>query len=298
MKKLIVILSLILIMALLPVAGCASTNKSTAQDRYLPTEPMPAPTTEGSMFNFGGDDAGTTTHTAAYGDYDEQSTADMERRIVKTGYMSLVVDDVEKSLDEISTIASGLGGYVVSSNKNEGDETVKGNIAIRVPADKYDEAISQLRDIAVQVPNESTDTQDVTEEYMDLSARLKTLEATEVQYLELLKKAETVEDMLKVQQALTNVRQDIEVTKGRIQYLERTSDMSLINISLSEEASFHEEGWQPLEILKSAVRGLATFGQVLINILIWIAVFIPLWAIIGVVVWLILRRRKKMKANQ
>ena len=298
MKRIILIISILTVVVLLPIVGCASrpTSQISVMEEGLIAPAPPAPM-EPSAVGFPSPMAESDEHMGKGTSTSYDGATDIERRIIKTGYMTLIVENVENSLDEISALAAQLGGYVVSSNKSEGNEIVRGNIAIRVPAEKYDEAISELRELAIQVPDESTDTRDVTEEYIDLQARLGTLEATEAQYLEILKKAETVEDILKVQDALSRVRQDIEQTKGRIQYLERTTDMSLINISLREQATFSENGWEPFEILKSAVRGLATFGKVLLNILIWIVVFIPLWAVIGVIVWLILRRRKKMKAQ-
>ncbi|MCJ7655979.1 MAG: DUF4349 domain-containing protein, partial [Dehalococcoidia bacterium] len=150
-----------------------------------------------------------------------------------------------------------------------------------------------LRKLAVKVTNKSTDSQDVTEEYTDLQAQLRNLEATEAQYLELLKKAETVEDTLKVYQQLSNVRSEIERIKGRIQYLERTSDMALIEVSLQKTQPIDGTGWTALETLKSAIRGLAAFGKALANIVIWLAIFSPVWIIILVVVLYFTRWRKK-----
>jgi hypothetical protein len=294
MKKIILIISILMVLVLLPAIGCASSSvsKDAINGGFAPAVPAAPPPMGMPDYATGSSESMGKGIPEEYG-----GSIDIERKIIKTGYMTLVVDDVEKSLDEISSLASELGGFVVSSNKSEGIDIISGNIAIRIPAQKYDEAVSKLRQLAIQVPDESTNSEDVTEEYIDLKSRLGTLEATEAQYLELMKKAETVEDILKVQDALSRVRQDIEQIKGRMQYIERTSDMSLINISVREQATFQESGWEPLEILKTAVRGLATFGKVLVNILIWLAVFIPLWAIIGVIVWLVIRRRKKLKSQ-
>jgi hypothetical protein len=142
------------------------------------------------------------------------------------------------------------------------------------------------------VPNESTNSQDVTEQYTDLQAQLRNLEATEAQYLELLKKAETVEDTLKVYQQLSNVRSEIERIKGRIQYLERTSDMALIEVNLQKTQPIDGTGWSALETLKSAVRGLINFGKVLAIVVIWLAIFSPVWIIVLVVVLYFTRWRK------
>ncbi len=173
---------------------------------------------------------------------------------------------------------------------------MRGNIAVRVPDNKFEEALSELRNLAVRVRSESTGSRDVTEEYVDLKSRLKNAEATESQYLEILEKATNVEDILRVHERLSQVRREIEQLKGRMQYLERTSSMSLISVNLRPEAStkpLASAGWSALEILKSAVRGIVTFGQWLVAALIWLVIFSPVWGIAGFIYW---RRRKKKAA--
>jgi hypothetical protein len=215
-----------------------------------------------------------------------------ERRIVRTGYLTLEVKDITNSIAEISNLARQLDGYVVSSNKQGGEDTVTGRISIRVPVERFDEALGKLKKLAVDVPSESTEGRDVTEEYSDLKAQLRNLEATEAQYLELLKKADKVEDILKVQRELSNVRGQIERVKGRIQYLERTSDMALIEVTLQQTKPLGETGWSALKTLKSAASGLVIFGKFLVDMLIWIALFSPIWVPVVVLVWYFRKRRK------
>lgn len=153
---------------------------------------------------------------------------------MRTGDMSLVVADVMTAIERIINLAEGYEGYVVSSNSwREGDRLV-GAIAIRVAAERFDDAIRALRELAVEVNSESTSSKDVTEEYIDLSARLHNLEASEEQLLELMKQAGKVEEILEVQRELSKTRGEIEQTKGRMQYLEQTSSTSLINVRLDQ----------------------------------------------------------------
>ena len=157
-----------------------------------------------------------------------------DRMIVRTGNMALVVEDVSVAIEQITSMASRLTGYVVSSNVWQDRERLYGSISIRVPAERFDEAIKTLRALAVDVTTETTNSQDVTEEYTDLTSRLKNLKATEAQLLKILEKAEKVEDILAVQRELTDIRGQIEQTQGRMQYLERTAASSLISVSLQQ----------------------------------------------------------------
>jgi len=279
-KLLKILIPILVILGLVLAAGCAKA-------------PAPAPSPPGAAMPaapglFKNDTYGGESSTAPA----ESGQADIDRKIVKTGYMTLQVNDITEAMTGIARVAKELDGYVVSSNKQGDKDITYGQISIRVPSDHFDEAFDRLRKLAVKVPNESTASQDVTEEYTDLQAQLRNLEATEAQYLELLKKAEKVEDMLAVQRELSNVRGQIEQVKGRIQYLERTSDMALIEVSLQKTQTIDGTGWNALETLKSAIRGLATFGKVLANIAIWLAIFSPVWIIILVVVLYFTRWRR------
>jgi len=217
-----------------------------------------------------------------------------ERMIVRTGEMSLVVEDVVDARDEIAQLAVRFDGYVESSQIWGEEQDMRGNISIQVADDRFDQALAELRELAVRITSESTNSRDVTKEYVDLQSRLRNAEATENQYLALLEKAEDVEDILRIYDSLSRVRSEIEQIKGQMQYLERTSSMSLISVHLEPVATAKplvRAGWSALEALKSAVRGLVIFGQVLGYIAIWLLIFSPVWgAILGIIYW---RRRRK-----
>jgi len=159
---------------------------------------------------------------------------DIERMVVRTGNMQLVVEDVRTTIDQITELTESLEGYVVSSKSWKEGERLIGAIVIRVPAEHFSYAMSVLRALAVEVDSESTFSKDVTEEYVDLSAKLSNLEVTEEQLLRLMEKAEKVEEILEVQRELSKTRGEIEQTKGRMQYLERTSETSLIEVLLKQ----------------------------------------------------------------
>ena len=276
MKKLcrvsmLIMLSLLLVL----ITGCAAKE-------VAPPAPPPSP---GIVREYTGGDRPQVAEG-------KPGEVDADRRIVRRGYMTLEVEDISQAISDIAAVATELGGYVVSSRKRGDENATHGRISIRVPADRFDEALDKLRKLAVNVPDESTESQDVTEEYTDLKAQLRNLEATEAQYLELLKKAKTVEDTLKVYQALSSVRGEIERVKGRIQYLERTSDMALIEINLQRTKPLGQPGWSALKTLESAVRGLAILGRVLADVAIWLVVFCPVWIPIAVVVIFLWRRRR------
>jgi hypothetical protein len=221
------------------------------------------------------------------------SPAADDRKIVRTGSLTMEVADISKSLDDIAAVAAQYEGYVVASNQRGDNDSPTGYISIRVPADKFNDALQKLKSLATKVTYENTNSQDVTEQYVDLQAQLKNYEATEAQYLELLKKAESVQDILDVQKELSNVRGNIERTKGRIQYIDRTADMSLIETNLLKSKPIGQSSWDVPGIFKAAVDGLVAFSKVLLYILIWLLVFSPVWIIVLIIVFVVIRRKRK-----
>ena len=156
----------------------------------------------------------------------------LERIIVRTVEATIVVTDVQGSMDWITAMARELGGWVVSTNRFEKH---RGFISFRVPAEALDTATARLREMAVEVKSEVSDSRDVTDEYFDLRARLDNQKATEEALLKLLGRAETVEAALRVQQTLTGVQEEVERLQGRIKLLEETSAFSLVSVNLELE---------------------------------------------------------------
>jgi len=233
MRKLIMIIGLLLVVTLLLPASCAKApaeeemmavvteaGRVVMEEEEMVVIERPPPAPEIIVQEMAMPKLGQTWAT--------------ERMIVRTGNMRLVVNDVRIAMDRITELAEDFDGYVVSSRRWQEDERLAGTIAIRVPAEHFDDVMRTLRGLAVDVIAEDTSSKDVTEEYVDLSAKLGNLEATEEQLLRLMEKAETVEDILAVQRELSKTRGEIEQTKGRMQYLERTSATSLIEVHLEQ----------------------------------------------------------------
>ena len=162
------------------------------------------------------------------------NTSTIDRMIVNNGNMTLIVEDIPDTLDEINNIAQGYNGYVVSSNNWKSGERIYGNISIRIPAQYFSDAMETIAQLAVEVSARNTSAQDVTEQYIDLSSRLSNLETTRDQLLAIMAEAEEIEDILAIQMQLTYIGEQIEQIKGQMQYLEQTSATSLITINLEQ----------------------------------------------------------------
>ena len=231
-----------------------------------------------------------------------------ERMIIWTGDVSLIVKDAEDSLEKVEAIAKDLGGYVVNSSSWYQDDQLRARLTIRVPSGEFDAAMARLKDLAIKVENRNVSTQDVTEEYTDLNARLRNLEATETELLELLtevrERTSKAEDVLAVHREVSNIRGQIEQVKGRMQYLEKMTAMATINIELIPDVLAKPivvAGWRPTGTAANALRTLVTTLQRIVEAAIWLIFYVlPTLVVIAIpffVLGMIWRRwRRKRKA--
>lgn len=230
--------------------------------------------------------------------------APQERLIIRTGNLSIVVVDTETAVSQIAQMVEENGGWVVSSNLYKYSDSAKtGDITVRVPADGYNSALNAMKALALEVTNESSSGQDVTDEYVDLASRLGNLEATADRVRGFLDETETVQEALAVNMELSRLEGEIEVIKGRMQYLSQSAAFSTISVHLTpDEMSQPIEvvGWRPEGVAKDAIESLLGALQGLTNFLIWLVIYVlPLLLIVGVPIWLFVRfvRRQRNKVE-
>jgi len=182
----------------------------------------------------------------------------------------------------------------VQSQSSGSDKYLTMNISFRVPSDRFEEALSGVQGMAKEVLSSAISGDDVTEEFVDLDSRRKTLEATRDRLRELLARAETVEDTLKVTQTLTEYQVEIDQITGRQKFLSQSAAMSTINLAVSPVPAIApivpEEGWQPVTIARDALRDLVVFGQVLMSMAIVLLIWSPVWGGLLLFCLFVLRR--------
>lgn len=190
------------------------------------------------------------------------TSTELERKIIYNVDIHLIVKDTDQAFGEIQRLVTEMGGFVSESNVWREDTFRRGTITVRVPAGQLEDALAQFRALALDVESENVDSQDVTEEYVDLEARLRNEQRTETELLELLaSRSETgkTQDILEVHRELSNVRAQIEQIDGRMRYLENLSAMATIQITVTPDALLQPiavAGWRPQGTARDAVRML------------------------------------------
>ena len=175
-------------------------------------------------------------------DKSQAETVPTERKIIRNADLSLEAALPEEAQQKISAIAESKGGFVVESQQSSSNSKVTirdvVTMTVRVPAAKFNESLEEIRKVASRVIVETVKGQDVTEEFVDIEARLKTKKALEAQFLEIMKQGKTVEDALNVQRELANVRGEIEQIEGRKRFLENQSSLSTIKIRIQTPSTY------------------------------------------------------------
>jgi hypothetical protein len=250
----------------------------------------------------------TAAGSGANYDEDVAPVDAVERLIIRNAWLDLVVPNTEDALTEIEDVTNEMGGFVVESSVYQSGESKRASIQIRIPAEKLDEALEHFRGMASEVRSENVSGQDVTDEYVDLQSRLRSKEATEAKLLEFLEEAEDTEAALAVYAELERIQTDIEVIKGRMQYLEQSAAMSAVSIELTPDELVQPieiGGWHPEGTLRDSVEALIRVLQFLVDALIVIVVVVlpvvvvifgPLVALFFII-RAIVRRRRARKAG-
>jgi len=168
----------------------------------------------------------------------QAATLAADRKIIRNADLTIETDSPTDGLRKITSIAEGHGGFVVTSEFKQNDSSGQSKatqtvtVVARVPSSQFNGALEQIRAAGNRVIQEKVSGQDVSEEYLDLEARIRTKKALETQFIEIMKRAGKVEDALSVQRELAEVRTEIEKLEGRRRFLENQASLSTINVTL------------------------------------------------------------------
>ena len=247
----------------------------------------------------GPDDNGTGS---SGGNGNEQRLYDAARPdllIIKTGTMDLQVKDVEVAANAAASAIKALGGYVSASQQTGDGDGLTASVTYRIPSDRWDAALTAMRALAIKIVNESTQTQDVTGQVVDLTARITNLKATEHALQGIMTKATKITDVLSVQAELTTVRGDIEQATAERQHLQEQASFSTLTVGLGLQPTaavvISQQKFDPKDQVDRATASLVDILQGLATAGIWFAiVWLPILVFLGilaVIAWVILRRR-------
>jgi hypothetical protein len=165
-------------------------------------------------------------------------TPSIDRKIIRNADITIEVDSTSEAQHRVTSIAEARGGFVVTSEAKQrqsvdpAQRATDFKLVVRVPEDQFGVALDEIKKLAINVPEEKATGQDVTEEFIDLEARIKTQKALEAQFLGIMKQAYKVEDALEVQRQIAEVRTEIERLEGRKRFIENRSSLATITVNI------------------------------------------------------------------
>ena len=216
-----------------------------------------------------------------------QLTNISERKISKNAQLEIKVKSLDDSMNFITQKTNSYSGYIVNSSSNtpNSDYEIKtANMSVRVPSDSLDEFLKEIKVHANETKHESIYTQDITEEYIDVKAKITSMESSEQRLKNLLDKTESVKEIVEVEKELSRLRAEIDSLKGRFKFIENSVVTSLVHIYMEEipnPVSINDPSWNTRDIALDAIKALSSFGQFLVSVIVFIFVFTPVWILIA-----------------
>ena len=173
----------------------------------------------------------TSQGPAGAGGYVPGALDTAQRQVISQASVSMEVDEVPAAVAQVRTTAESLGGFVGQLSSSGGPERQQSTMTIRVPQAEFFTALEHIKSLG-KVRSENVGSEDVTERFIDLEARLRSALREEESLLSLLDKANQVSEILTIERELSRVRSDIERDQGQLNFLERRVDLSTITVSL------------------------------------------------------------------
>lgn len=214
-------------------------------------------------------------------------------KLIKESYLVFETENIDETYNHIVSIIKKYEGYIQDDSAEKNSYRNTRRLIVRIPTNKFQNTIDDVSEKVDYFDSKETTLRDVTEEFIDLEARLKAKEELEKRYLDLLKKAKNVQELLEIERELSHIREEIEAKQGRLKYLQNKVSLSSINIEFykvnAESKVTKSYGSKMWQAIVSGFDGLSSFFLGILNI--WPLILII--AIVGLVIKRWLKKRNK-----
>jgi hypothetical protein len=220
----------------------------------------------------------------------------IDRMVIKNASLSISVSDTSTTLSQVGQLVTVEGGTITSQTTRAQDEKTFANLVIQVPPDRFEDMLAKLRDLrasGTRVLNDAVNAQDVTEQFIDLDAQYRNLQATRDAYQKLLDKATAVSDIITLTREVSSIQTQMDQIQGRQNVLKRGAQWSNISLSLAPVGTSVAQPSslpQPQQALGQAWNALLIGLRAVAVGLIWMAILLPLPALVLAIAWFSYRR--------
>jgi hypothetical protein len=301
--------------ASLAACGSSSGRSDDKAEATTSTEAAP-PMADSDAESKATADTATTNTSAAEepsqptsGIADTSTQADFQRQVIYTANLQMQVKDFASTRSAIDQMITSSGGYLLSFSESESSNQQRGSFKIKVPAKGFDSFIDAIDKLPDKKLSKSINGEDVTEEYADLTARLKAKEVAEARLLSFMENAKTSKDLVAFSNELAQVQEEIERIKGRMRFIDQNVEYSTINIDMyqnlsSEGAELADLDEKPSllttagDALHKSADIIVEVGKAIVIVAAFLLPLLPIIAIIILIIIIVKRRQKKTQSAQ
>jgi Domain of unknown function (DUF4349) len=299
--------TILLLSAVLMFAGCSFREKSGSADSALRSVATSGSPIQTNMVKEQAENRAVMQPVSLNDAVKSDSTtAAMERKIIRDADLTMEVPSTIETQRRVTSIAESHGGFVVTSEAKQREavepakRTLDIKLVVRVPSNQFGAALNEIEGLATNLTQRNVTGQDVTEEFIDLEARLKTQKALEIQFLEIMRQAKKVADALEVQSQIADVRTEIEKLEGRRRFLESRTSLSSITVNIQSPTpivvSTSGFGRSVREAISESIE---VASGILLFLVRFVIVMVPVFALLilpaGLVARFFIRRAKRFR---
>lgn len=287
---------------LLSACGASPTSAPAAPTSAAAATSAPAAMAAATAANRNVPAAATSVAQSSTSGVVPSNPAPVDRQIIKNAQLTMVVNSVDSAVVRLTGIASDVGGYLVGSRTFLEGSRKAAQVTLAVPVDNFESSLNLVRKVALTIENDLSSSNDVTEQFVDLQSRLTNLQATEARIRDFLGKAQTVDEALKINAQLSDVDQQIEAIKGKLNAMSARTTFSTITVDLHEPAPTPSPtatptvtptptpvAWRPDQTFQSAVTVQTNVLRSLGDVFIWFAVVVLTYLVIPLLLFALVR---------
>lgn len=271
----------------------------TKQEEQAKVPPPPKQDKTSQDFALSGNVVATDTTSISTPNYDDtvfqSGNPNWDKKIIKTAHVTLELKDYNTYNNAIHGKLRSFGAYVAQEQQNETDNQISNDITIKVRVDRFDDLMNSLSGDGVKVLEKNVSTEDVTGEVVDTKSRIEAKQQARLRYLDLLKQAKTMNEILQVQNEINSIQEEIKSASGRVNYLVHASAYSTINLKYYQYLNGVTAKDVKPNFLSKVGEAFETGASVIINLILFI---ISIWPItIAAIVLVIYLKRSGVKKS-
>lgn len=279
------------ILLLLPVLLACNKASESNEEGYSADEASPASVEMSAKVASG--EANSVQFSDLKSDKVDAAKEVKNTMLMKEGSMGCMMEDYIKGRQQIETLVKQYGGYISSESEMKEAYRISNDLVIRIGSDKFDALMDAIAKLAVNVDFKRITATDVTEEYVDIETRLKTKKEVEKRYVEFLSRAKSIEEVLKVENELRIIREEIEAREGRLKFLKDRVSYSTINLNIYQNLDYSGPIAQKPGFFNKITKSFKAGWSGILNGIVGFVYLWPLWLVIAVVFFIIKRQRNR-----